>query len=108
MRRVQIDLSDKQIMDYKYRIILLDQTEHKMKSIIDQNPWGQVQKKRFVVFNESLVIYLYLEIEPKRNFIQREKRFSGYNKKSRDYIITWWFIFMSICILLYFWCTLLI
>jgi hypothetical protein len=38
MRRVQIDLSDKQIMDYKYRIILLDQTEHKMKSIIDQNP----------------------------------------------------------------------
>ncbi|CAF3622757.1 unnamed protein product [Rotaria sordida] len=61
--RVQIALSEKHIIDYKHQMISLDQNEHKMKPIIDQNLRGQIPSLKIgnIVLNESLAICFYLE-----------------------------------------------
>ncbi|CAF4586941.1 unnamed protein product [Rotaria sp. Silwood1] len=61
--RVQIALSEKQIINYKHQMISLDQNEHKMKPIIDENPRGQIPSLKIgnIILNESLTICLYLE-----------------------------------------------
>lgn len=42
IRRIQIALNEKQIWNYEHQMISLDQQEHKVKPLIDQNTRGQV------------------------------------------------------------------